>query len=43
MKACAYCGAQGTQLEREHAIPRCLYPVDDGEPQQGRERLRQSE
>lgn len=25
-KACAYCGAKAEKLEREHAIPRCLYP-----------------
>lgn len=25
--ACAYCGRGDTALEREHAIPRCLYPA----------------
>ena len=24
---CAYCGRRTTGLEREHAIPRCLYPL----------------
>jgi hypothetical protein len=24
--SCAYCGVAGLQLEREHVIPRCLYP-----------------
>ena len=26
-KSCAYCGDQGHKLEREHVIPRCLYPA----------------
>ncbi len=26
MKTCAYCGAQVRKPEREHVIPRCLYP-----------------
>lgn len=26
MKTCAYCGASERRLEREHVIPRCLYP-----------------
>ena len=30
MTCCAYCGAQGVKLEREHAIPSCLYPKSRG-------------
>jgi len=25
-RSCAYCGASGCRLEREHVIPACLYP-----------------
>jgi hypothetical protein len=27
MNACAYCGAEGVDLEREHVVPACLYPA----------------
>lgn len=26
-KSCAYCGAEGVDLEREHVVPSCLYPA----------------
>src|SRR5438132_7927812 len=29
-RACAYCGTSG-KMEREHAIPRCLYPRSKAE------------
>jgi hypothetical protein len=27
LKRCAYCGKAATRLEREHVVPRCLYPA----------------